>query len=256
MTNTRSYIFFSIILTILGLVSFYYISHWWLLIPVWLFRTIGNGVVGHRYFAHNQFTVGPYSRKLFSYYTTISGYSTPFYWIVQHLHHHRNSDQKNDVHSPKNGLWNSIIFWMFRPEIINSVFDDRSSKILTIKTLRDPDISNPSKRFIEINVAFYVLMYVINPELFLLWSASYILELIKFGLINSILHLKYIPGNYRNHNLSDDSHNNLLLGFLTMGFGWHNNHHRDAKKLNLHERWWEIDIEALIGKSFSTIFRF
>ena len=256
MTNTKSYIIFSVLLTIVGLLAFPYIDMWWALLPVWLFRTIGNGVVGHRYFAHNQFVVGGKSRKIFAYYTSICGYSTPFYWIVQHLHHHRNSDAPTDVHSPKNGFWNSILLWMFNSKRINSVFEDRSSKVLSIKTLRDQNITNASKWFIEINVVFYLVLLLISKELFLLWAASYILELIKFGLINSILHIDKIPGNYKNHVLSDGSNNNLFLGFITMGFGWHNNHHHDSKKLNLREKWWELDIEAYIGKLFSKIFKF
>lgn len=256
MTNTKSYIFFSIILTIVGIISFYYIEYWWLLLPVWLFRTIGNGVVGHRYFAHNQFAVGPKSRVVFSYYTSICGYSTPFYWIVQHLHHHRNSDMPNDVHSPKNGLWHALILWMFDSKRINSVFEDRSSKVLAIKTLRDIHVTNASKWFIELNVIFYVILFFISKELFVLWAASYVLELIKFGAINSILHIKNFPGNYKNHTLKDDSHNNLFLGFITMGFGWHNNHHNDSKKLSLHEKWWEIDLEAIIGNIFAKVLKY
>lgn len=256
MTNTKSYITFSICLTIIGIVSFFYIEHWYLLIPVWLFRTIGNGVVGHRYFAHNQFVVGEKSRSLFAYYTSVCGYSTPFYWTVQHLHHHRNSDMPNDVHSPRNGIWNSIILWMFNSNRINSIFEDRSSKVLAIKCLRDKHILNASKWFIQLNILFYVLLYFISTELFFLWAASYILELIKFGSINSILHIDRFPGNYKNHNLKDQSNNNLFLGFITMGFGWHNNHHNNTKKLNLKERWWEIDVEAYIGLFFSKIFKY
>lgn len=256
MTNTKSYIYFSLFLTVLGLISFFYIEFWLLLVFVWLFRTVGNGVIGHRYFAHNQFVVGNYTRNIFAYLTSICGYSTPFYWIVQHLHHHRNSDSENDVHSPKNGIWNSIILWMFNANRIDSVFTDRSSKVLAIKTLRDIHVTNASKWFIELNVIVYVLLLIINIQLFFAWAASYILELIKFGLINSILHIDKFPGNYKNHTLKDYSNNNLLLGFITMGFGWHNNHHNDSKKLNLHERWWEVDIEAIIGKCFSKIFRF
>lgn len=256
MTNTRSYILFSLILTILGIISFAYIEYWWLLGLVWFIRTIGNGVVGHRYFAHNQFVVGKYSRIVFAYYTSICGYSTPFYWIVQHLHHHRNSDSPADVHSPKNGMWNSIILWMFNSHRINSVFEDRSSKVMAIKTLRDTHITNASKWFIELNVVFYILMLIVSPQLFFAWAASYVIELIKFGLINSILHIDGFFGNYKNHALKDNSNNNLILGFVTMGFGWHNNHHNDSKKLNLHERWWEIDLEAIIGNVFAKILRF
>lgn len=250
MTNTKYYIIFSILLTLVGIVSFYYIENLWLLIPVWLVRTIGNGVVGHRYFAHEQFKVGKIAKIIFAYYTSICSYSTPFYWKVQHLHHHRNSDKETDIHSPLNGLWNSIILWMFNKEKIDSVFLDRSSKVLSIKTLRDKHITNASKWFIELNVIVYLILSVISLELFFLWAASYILELIKFGAINSILHWDNFLGNYKNHSLNDHSNNNLFLGFITMGFGWHNNHHNDSKKLNLREKWWEIDIEAYIGKLF------
>lgn len=256
MTNTRSYILFSALLTLLGLYSFFYIENWWLLIPVWIFRTIGNGVVGHRYFAHDQFKVGNISRIIFSYYTSICGYSTPFYWRIQHLHHHRNSDKETDVHSPLNGIWNSIILWMFNKKRIDSIFEERSSKVLSIKALRDKHITNSSKWFIELNIVFYLILLFINFELFILWSASYVLELIKFGAINSILHLDNFIGNYKNHSLNDNSNNNIFLGFITMGFGWHNNHHNDSKKLNLREKWWEIDLEAIIGKLFEKIFVF
>jgi stearoyl-CoA desaturase (delta-9 desaturase) len=92
--------------------------------------------------------------------------------------------------------------------------------------------------------------------LFFAWAASYVIELIKYGTINAILHLHKFPGNYRNHSLSDDSQNNLLIGFISLGFGWHNNHHADPKKLDLQEKWWEYDIEAQIGKIFSKILRF
>lgn len=241
---------------IIGVASFFFIDFWYLVLIAWLIRTIGNGVVGHRYFAHNQFVVGPISRKIFAYYTSICGYSTPFYWIVQHLHHHRNSDSEVDVHSPKNGLWNSMLLWMFKPSVVNSIFSDRSSKVLTIKTLRDNDVTKASKHFVELNLLVYGLLLLCGFQFFAAWAASYVLELLKFGLINTVLHIKNIPGNYRNHDLKDDSYNNLFLGFLTMGFGWHNNHHADSKKLNLQEKWWEFDLEGHIGKLFSKIFRF
>lgn len=256
MTNVKLYVVFSVVLTLLGIVSFWYLQSYWLLLGVWLFRTVGNGVVGHRYFAHNQFTVGPISRKLFAYYTTMSSYSTPIYWIVQHLHHHRNSDSSTDVHSPRNGIMNSLLLWSFRPSMITSVFSDRSSKIMLIKASKDADVLRASRHFYLINTIAYGVIFFISVDLFFAWAASYVIELIKYGTINAILHLHKFPGNYRNHNLSDDSQNNLLIGFISLGFGWHNNHHTDPKKLDLQEKWWEYDIEAQIGKIFSKILRF
>jgi len=39
----------------------------------------------------------------------------------------------------------------------------------------------------------------------------------------------------------DDSRNNWLLAFFTMGEGWHNNHHACQRSVRQGFRWWEID---------------
>ena len=56
--------------------------------------------------------------------------------------------------------------------------------------------------------------------------------------INSLSHLW---GN-RRYNTSDDSRNNLLLALITMGEGWHNNHHRYMRSARQGFYWWEIDL--------------
>jgi stearoyl-CoA desaturase (Delta-9 desaturase) len=55
--------------------------------------------------------------------------------------------------------------------------------------------------------------------------------------INSLAHLRgskrYVTG--------DESRNNWLLAFFTMGEGWHNNHHAYQSSVRQGFRWWEID---------------
>jgi stearoyl-CoA desaturase (delta-9 desaturase) len=55
--------------------------------------------------------------------------------------------------------------------------------------------------------------------------------------INSLAHVhrstRYVTG--------DDSRNNWLLAFFTMGEGWHNNHHAYQSSVRQGFRWWEID---------------
>jgi stearoyl-CoA desaturase (delta-9 desaturase) len=55
--------------------------------------------------------------------------------------------------------------------------------------------------------------------------------------INSLAHVhgrrRYVTG--------DDSRNNWFLAFLTMGEGWHNNHHACQSSVRQGFRWWEID---------------
>jgi stearoyl-CoA desaturase (delta-9 desaturase) len=59
--------------------------------------------------------------------------------------------------------------------------------------------------------------------------------------VNSVTHL----WGYRNFNTDDTSRNNLIVGFLANGEGWHNNHHADPRSARHGLRWWELDLTWL-----------
>jgi stearoyl-CoA desaturase (delta-9 desaturase) len=40
----------------------------------------------------------------------------------------------------------------------------------------------------------------------------------------------------------DDSRNSLMIALITMGEGWHNNHHYYQSSVRQGFRWWQIDI--------------
>ena len=56
--------------------------------------------------------------------------------------------------------------------------------------------------------------------------------------VNSLAHLF----GYRTYNTADDSCNNWFVALLTLGEGWHNNHHADARSARHGHRWFEIDL--------------
>ena len=47
---------------------------------------------------------------------------------------------------------------------------------------------------------------------------------------------------YRNSATNDDSRNNPLIGLLSAGEGWHNNHHADPTSARHGHKWWEFDL--------------
>jgi fatty-acid desaturase len=47
---------------------------------------------------------------------------------------------------------------------------------------------------------------------------------------------------YRNYDTGEDSRNNMLVGILTNGEGWHNNHHADPRSARHGHFWWELDL--------------
>ena len=56
--------------------------------------------------------------------------------------------------------------------------------------------------------------------------------------INSLCHV----WGRRRYQTGDDSRNNLLLALITLGEGWHNNHHRYPASARQGFYWWEIDL--------------
>jgi stearoyl-CoA desaturase (delta-9 desaturase) len=65
--------------------------------------------------------------------------------------------------------------------------------------------------------------------------------------INSLAHVH----GYKTYVTGDDSRNNWILAFFTMGEGWHNNHHAYQSSVRQGFHWWQIDFTyyVLLGLS-------
>ncbi len=64
--------------------------------------------------------------------------------------------------------------------------------------------------------------------------------------MNSVTHL----WGYRNYETPDNSRNNILIGLLAGGEGWHNNHHAAPTSARHGHRWWEFDAAWLTIRVF------
>jgi stearoyl-CoA desaturase (delta-9 desaturase) len=60
--------------------------------------------------------------------------------------------------------------------------------------------------------------------------------------VNSVTH----RWGYRNYATDEGSQNNLFVGIISNGEGWHNNHHADPRSAKHGHRWWELDTTYLI----------
>jgi len=86
----------------------------------------------------------------------------------------------------------------------------------------------------------YMPQWHTGPGQMLVWafSISSVVLLNNSVLINSLCH---VWGN-RRFDTNDTSKNNLFLAILTLGEGWHNNHHHYPASARQGFMWWEIDI--------------
>jgi fatty-acid desaturase len=64
--------------------------------------------------------------------------------------------------------------------------------------------------------------------------------------VNSVTHL----WGYRNYQTDEDSRNNIFIGLLAHGEGWHNNHDADPRSARHGHKWWEFDATWLTIRLF------
>ena len=75
----------------------------------------------------------------------------------------------------------------------------------------------------------------------MLFRSGIISTVVLFHCTCFINSLAYVFGR-RRYETGDTSRNSLLLALLTLGEGWHNNHHHYMHSTRQGFYWWEIDL--------------
>jgi stearoyl-CoA desaturase (delta-9 desaturase) len=174
----------------------------------------------HRYFAHRSFKTSRAFQFLLGLLGTMSMQNGPLWWASWHRHHHRHSDQPEDAHSPvQRGFWHAHIGW----------FLDGSHDRPNLGNVRDL-ARYPELRFLDRHkwlplTAYASGMYLLAGFGGVVWGflVSTVACLQATMCINSLAHV----WGWRRFDTPDGSRNNGWLALVTLGEGWHNNHHHD-----------------------------
>jgi sn-1 stearoyl-lipid 9-desaturase len=181
---------------------------------------------------------------------------TPARWVAIHRRHHQFADEQPDPHSPLASFFWSHIGWILvnQPELSRLEIYERYAKDI----LRDRFYLALERNncLVWINLCQMPLFFGVGFVVAWLFgetpgSASQTgLSIMMFGVfvrtvlvwhitwaVNSVTHL----WGYRNYETDEDSRNNILVGLISNGEGWHNNHHADPRSARHGLRWWELD---------------
>lgn len=225
--------------------------NWYLVFLGWfLLGPIGSGVGSHRLFSHRSFQTYDWIEKVLAYLSTLSAYAPILFWVTQHQYHHKYTDTADDPTSPKEkGFIYSFFTWRLLKENLDKV---HIMNYCAKRVLKDKTLMWFTNHFAKIIWVHVIVLSIVDLSLLLsLYLLPVLIESLRMNALNYINHLENVPFNYRNHDIDDNSYNNFIVGWLSFGFGWHNNHHANPGKVILTERWWEIDIEGYIAKLIS-----
>jgi stearoyl-CoA desaturase (delta-9 desaturase) len=204
-------------------------------------RLFGITAGYHRYFAHRAYKTSRAFQFLLALFGAASVQKGPLWWAAGHRIHHQKADQPGDMHSPREGFWHSHSGWIFEGR-----WDD--TQLSQIRDFADyPELMWLNRWHIVPPIALAGLCFAIGGFSGLVWGFAVSTTLLWHSTytINSLAH-RY---GSRRYETNDDSRNNLWLALLTLGEGWHNNHHRYMASVRQGFFWWEIDVTyyALLG---------
>lgn len=196
-------------------------------------RMFGVTAGYHRYFSHRSYKLGRAAQFVMAVLAQTSGQKGVLWWAAHHRAHHRHADGPGDVHSPREGFWWAHVGWIL------------SSRHHTYDPRRVADFGRfPELRWLDRHhwappVAFAAAVWLAGGFGAFVWgylAATVLLYHATFA-INSVAHV----WGTRRFDTRDDSRNNAWLALLTLGEGWHNNHHHCMSSCRQSDRWWEFD---------------
>jgi stearoyl-CoA desaturase (delta-9 desaturase) len=208
-------------------------------------RMFGITAGFHRYFSHRGFKTGRVFQFVLAWLGAMSSQKGVLWWSGHHRHHHRYSDLPEDIHSPKRGFWWSHMTWILVPRY------EATPESQLREFAKFPELVFINKHWWVPPTFLGVAMFFIGGAPWLFWGFFLSTTLLWHGTftINSLAHV----WGGRRFETSDTSRNNLFLSLLTMGEGWHNNHHFYQSTANNGFYWWEIDMSYYLLKAFSWV---
>jgi stearoyl-CoA desaturase (delta-9 desaturase) len=188
----------------------------------------------HRYFSHKSYRLSRVPQFLLALLGQTAAQKGVLWWASNHRHHHKYSDTPEDIHSPKqDGFWWSHIGW-----ILSGRYDGTDFS-------RIPDLARfPELRWLDRNqyaatMLYGLLLWALFGWTGLVWGYFVSTVFLWHGTftINSVMHVfgrRVFP-------TTDTSRNSMIFALVTMGEGWHNNHHFYPSSAAQGFRWWQLD---------------
>jgi fatty-acid desaturase len=240
----------------------------WAVAGLYLFGTLGINVGYHRLLTHRGFSCPVWLEHSLTVLGACCWQGSPMAWVAAHRMHHQHSDEPGDPHSPRRGFFWSHVGWVliYDPALYNlSVYDRYARDLFRDRFYKDLERPRIWRNLQLIQWSAFVGLGAVVGGLWSwsLWGALQLaLSWFVWGVllrtvlvwhitwsVNSVTHL----WGYRSHKTDDDSRNNWLVGILSNGEGWHNNHHAQPRAAAHGHRWWELDVSYLTIRALELV---
>jgi stearoyl-CoA desaturase (delta-9 desaturase) len=200
----------------------------------------------HRYFSHRSYKMNRFWQFAIAFLAQTSGQKGVLWWAAHHRDHHLHSDRKTDLHSPVHeGFWWSHLGW-----ILSDEYDTYDPKRIS-DFAKYPELRFLDKVHLLPTIIYGAAIWLVGGYDAFIYGFIVATVALYHGtfLINSLSHI----WGSRRFATPDESRNNFVLALVTLGEGWHNNHHHYMSSVRQGIRWWEVDVTYYIIRALSFV---
>ena len=191
---------------------------------------LGVNVGYHRLLSHRSFETYKPIERFLSLIGVLTTIGSPMAWVAIHRQHHRAAETNTDPHSPYQlGKFNAWFgFWNYlplSPKLVRDMRKDTYQKFL-------------HNHYLKIILFYCLILALINP-----WLVIFVYALPACLCLHStsaIIVIAHYHG-YKTYTIKDESRNSWIAHLMSLGEGWHNNHHAKPYAWKQGEKWWEVD---------------
>jgi stearoyl-CoA desaturase (delta-9 desaturase) len=235
-----------------------------LFVGFYLMSGLGITLGYHRFFTHQSFRTTRWIAWLLGVMGSMAVQGPVIWWVSTHRVHHQHSDDDEDPHSPHagrphgfgstlRGFVHAHIGWAleYQPR-------DRSPQVRDL-------LADPLCVHLDAWFPFWGVFGMVAPAVIggcvtqswwgalsgFLWGGVVRVFLVHHVTwsVNSICHL----WGSRDFESRDQSRNNVVVGLLAVGEGWHNNHHAFPYSARHGLQWWQFDLSWIVIRILSAL---
>ena len=227
------------------------------LVCAYLVNIIYISVFYHRALAHGAIVLRPWLRKFVIRTGVWLTGIDPKAWSCMHRTHHTESDTELDPHSPvHSGIIGTFVTQLrsYEKNLVGLILGRRQYTDV-VADLEFPVSWIFRKKLwflpylVHIGVATVIWFWLQNPWI----SGAYFVGMMSHPLQGWLVNALGHSIGYRNFDLEDNSRNNTLVAWVTLGEGFQNNHHHDPGNPKFSVRFWEIDMGYWICRLLSLL---
>ena len=234
-----------------------------------VFGVLGINLCYHRLLTHRSFRCPKWFEHTLAVLGLCCVEDTPMRWVAVHRAHHQHADEQPDPHTPlgelpmgacrlghrrKSGIApvRALRPLCARPaersvlppaRAQDGALGDHRFLVDAVLRRRLPGVAAPRRHDRRMPVQFgaSLLVWGVFVRTVAVWHQTW--------AVNSLSHM----WGYRNYATDDDSRNNVFVGIVSNGEGWHNNHHADQRSARHGHHWWELDTTYLTIRLFAAL---